>query len=52
MVYLTLTTLYQYQMDIKLQKACVFLKDYPKMKLHEIAANLGYYDEFHFSEAF
>lgn len=45
-------TLYQYQIDTKLQKACLFLLDYPKMKLHEIADNLGFYDEFHFSKAF
>jgi AraC-like DNA-binding protein len=45
-------TLYQYQVHTKLQKACLLLKDYPKMKLREIAANLGFYDEFHFSKAF
>lgn len=45
-------TLYQYQVHTKLQKACIFLQDYPNMKLREIAANLGFYDEFHFSKAF
>jgi len=45
-------TLYQYQMHTKLQKACILLQDYPKMKLREVAANLGFYDEFHLSKAF
>lgn len=45
-------TLYQYQLHTKLQKACLFLQDYPNMRLHEISLNLGFYDEFHFSKAF
>lgn len=45
-------TLYQYQLLTKLQKSCLFLSNYPKMKLREIAANLGFYDEFHFSKTF
>ena len=45
-------SIYRYQMEIKLQKACELLKDYSNMKISEIAANLGFYDEFHFSKTF
>lgn len=45
-------TIYQYQVETKLEKARLLLKDYPRMKLLELAANLGFYDEFHFSKSF
>ena len=42
----------RYQMEIKLQTACGYLKNNPDMPLREIASNLGFYDEFHFSKRF
>ena len=42
----------QYQMEIKLQAACGYLRNNPNMTIREIAANLGFYDEFHFSRRF
>jgi AraC-like DNA-binding protein len=45
-------TIYQYQIETKLEKSRQLLKDFPKMKLHELAVNLGFYDEFHFSKSF
>lgn len=45
-------TFTQYQMENKLNGAVRFLDEYPDMKLSEIARNLGFYDEFHFSKAF
>ena len=45
-------TLYQYQIDIKLGGVKLFLLQYPKMPLREIAASFGFYDEFHLSKSF
>ncbi len=45
-------TLAQYQLQVKLEQACASLRDHPDMRLADIAANLGFYDEFHFSKAF
>lgn len=45
-------TFTQYQMENKLEKSCLFLKDYPEMPLREIAVNLGFCNEFHFSKTF
>jgi AraC-like DNA-binding protein len=45
-------TFTQYQMEMKLKKACVLLHEYPEMPLSEVARNLGFYDEFHFSKVF
>lgn len=45
-------TPYQYQIDTKLEKASILMLEYPKMPLKEIAANLGFCDEFHLSKTF
>ncbi|MGN1451772.1 MAG: helix-turn-helix domain-containing protein [Eubacteriales bacterium] len=42
----------QYQMEAKLEKVCLILKTYPEMQIKEIAANFGFYDEFHLSKVF
>ena len=39
-------------MEAKLAKARILLQEYPEMPLSEIAKNLGFYDEFHFSKTF
>lgn len=45
-------TLHQYELDMKLHSAAAFIREYPDVKLHEVAKNFGFYDEFHFSRAF
>lgn len=42
----------QYQLETKLEKACLMLRTYPDMRIREIADSLGFYDEFHFSKVF
>ena len=41
-----------YQMDLKLEMVRQFLIHQPETKLHEVALNFGFYDEFHLSKAF
>ncbi|MBQ3591623.1 MAG: helix-turn-helix transcriptional regulator [Clostridia bacterium] len=45
-------TFYRYQMDNKLHMVCYYLDNHPEMKLSAIAAELGFYDEFHLSKSF
>lgn len=45
-------TVHQYCMEEKLRLAERELVFFPRMKVMEIAANLGFYDEYHFSRAF
>lgn len=45
-------TLHQYELDMKLRSAAAFIREYPDVKLYEVAKNFGFYDEFHFSRAF
>lgn len=45
-------TFYRYQMDSKLHMVCYYLENHPEMKLRAIAAELGFYDEFHLSKSF
>ena len=45
-------TFYQYQLDSKLGQVCIYLLDYPNMRLNEIAFMLGFCDEFHLSKVF
>lgn len=45
-------TVHSYQMDLKLEMALLLLKEDPSRTLREVAANFGFYDEFHFSRLF
>jgi len=45
-------TIHQYQIDLKLEMAYMLIKDYPDRPFKELAANFGFYDEFHFSKLF
>ncbi len=45
-------TIHRYQMEIKMESARFYLRDFPDMRMSEIAASLGFYDEFHFSKQF
>lgn len=49
---LTGKTIHQYQIDLKLEMAYMLIKDYPDRPFKELAANFGFYDEFHFSKLF
>lgn len=46
------TTPHQYELNMKLDSAAAFLREYPDVKLYEVAKNFGFYDEFHLSRAF
>ncbi len=45
-------TIHRYQLEVKIENAKFYLSNFPDMRLHEISANLGFYDEFHFSKQF
>lgn len=46
------TTPYKYELNMKLNSVSVFMREYPNVKLYEVAKNFGFYDEFHLSKAF
>lgn len=46
------TSIHKYQMNLKLDFAREQLPLYPNRKLRDIALNLGFYDEFHFSKLY
>ena len=45
-------SLYTYQFDMKMEAVRLFILNYPNIKLHEVALNFGFYDEFHLSKTF
>lgn len=45
-------TLYQYQIEYKLQNIKTIMSAYPEITLHELAVNNGFCDEFHLSKTF
>lgn len=45
-------TIHQYSLAQKIKQAKFYLEYYPQMKTADIALNLGFYDEFHFSRQF
>lgn len=45
-------TIHQYRLAQKIKQAKFYLEYYPQMKTADIALNLGFYDEFHFSRQF
>ena len=46
------TSIYSYQLNLKMKSIRSFLLDHPNVKLHEVAKNFGFYDEFHLSKTF
>lgn len=46
------TTPYNYQRDLKLKRAIALMKEYPELTMREIALNLGFADDSHFSKVF
>ncbi|QTH40586.1 helix-turn-helix transcriptional regulator [Cohnella sp. LGH] len=45
-------SIYVYQLDQKMEAVRLFLLNHPDIKLHEVALNFGFYDEFHLSKTF
>lgn len=45
-------TIHQYILNFKINEAVNFFNAYPEMSIKEISANLGFYDEYHFSKQF
>lgn len=46
------TSIHQYTLEFKINEAISYLKNFPEMSIKEIAYNLGFYDEYHFSKQF
>lgn len=45
-------TIHKYILKFKIERAVSFFKDFPEMTIKEVANNLGFYDEYHFSKQF
>lgn len=45
-------SVHQYELGLKLDMACMYIRNDPGRPFKDVAANLGFYDEFHFSRAF
>lgn len=48
----TRRTVHEYQLGLKLDMALMLIRDYPDRPYKDIARNMGFYDEFHFSRHF
>ncbi len=46
------TTIHKYMLSFKIEEAKSYFKNFPQMTVKEIAFNLGFYDEYHFSRQF
>lgn len=46
------TTIHQYILNYKIEQATSYFKTFPEMSLKNVAYNLGFYDEYHFSKQF
>ena len=45
-------TIHQYMLDFKIKQAISYFDVFPEISIKEIALNLGFYDEYHFSRQF
>jgi AraC-like DNA-binding protein len=45
-------TVHEYQVDLKLDMAFMLIQEDPQRPLKDLAQNMGFYDEFHFSRQF
>ncbi len=45
-------TIHQYILKFKVEQAVSYFKNFPDMQIKEVAYNLGFYDEYHFSKQF
>ena len=46
------TTIHRYMLKFKIDQAISYMDNFPEMQMKEIAYNLGFYDEYHFSKQF
>ncbi len=46
------TTIHQYMLQFKIEQAISTFRTFPEMPIKNIAYNLGFYDEYHFSKQF
>ncbi len=46
------TTIHQYMLEFKIGEAVKYFKNFPQITVKEVAYNLGFYDEYHFSKQF
>ena len=46
------TTPHKFEWNMKLNSAASFMREYPNVRLYEVAKKFGFYDEFHFSREF
>ncbi len=46
------STIHQYILDFKIKEAMDYFENFPEISIKEIAYNLGFYDEYHFSKQF
>ncbi len=45
-------TIHQYILNFKVEQAISYFTNFPEMTIKEVAGNLGFYDEYHFSKQF
>ena len=45
-------TIHKYILQFKIEQALQYFKNFPDMNIKEVAYNLGFYDEYHFSKQF
>ena len=45
-------TIHRYMLQFKADQAMAYFRNFPEMSVKEIAYNLGFYDEYHFSKQF
>lgn len=45
-------TIHQYILNFKIEQAVSYFRNFPEMSIKEVSANLGFYDEYHFSKQF
>lgn len=46
------TTIHNYVLNFKINEAALFFDAFPEISIKEVAYNLGFYDEYHFSKQF
>ena len=46
------TTIHQYILEFKMNEAISYFNQFPNITIKEVALNLGFYDEYHFSKQF
>jgi len=45
-------TIHQYMLEFKIREAISYFTFFPEITIRQVASNLGFYDEYHFSKQF